>query len=126
MQVLAAPVPGLEASGALVRQRGLVRRPEIGRPPEEPRDVLSEDVEPFARVVAARDALGVCREDGKVAIPPCWQVAPLHLVDLACKLGERGPVRSQELRPPASRCGAARTDAGGEMLADAGRDQKLR
>ena len=74
MQVLAAPVPGLEAARALVRQGGLVRRPEVRRAPEEPRDALRDHVEHFAGGVSARDALGIRREDGEVTIPPCRQV----------------------------------------------------
>src|SRR4030095_15852185 len=80
----------------------------------------------LARGIAPRDALGICRKNGKVSIPSHGQVAPLHRVDLVCKLGVRGPVRREELRPLGARRSAARTDAGGEMLADAVGDEKLR
>src|SRR6266571_4047539 len=125
MQVLAARVPGLEASRALVRQRGLVRRAEIRRAPEEPGDILRQRVQRLARGVAAGEALGIRREDGEVAIPPRRQVSPLHLVDLARKLGVRGPVRGEERRPPTAGGCAARTDAGGEVLANAVGDEEL-
>src|SRR5262249_19669043 len=103
----------------------LVRRTEVRRPAEEPRDVLREHVEDFAGGVAAGDALGISREDGKVAIPSRGEVAPLHQIDLVRELGIRGAVRRQELGPPAARGSAARTDPGGEVLADAIRYQEL-
>src|SRR5262247_4554883 len=40
MQILAARAAGLEIARALVGQSGLVRRPEVTRAAEEPRDVL--------------------------------------------------------------------------------------
>src|SRR5439155_20949484 len=63
---------------------------------------------------------------GEVAIPPCRQVSPLHLIDLARKLRVRRPVRREERRPVASSGSAARTDAGGEVIEDAVGDQELR
>src|SRR2546430_13245804 len=56
---------------------------------------------------------------------PCRQVSPLHLIDLARKLGVLGPVRRKERRPPAPGGRSARADAGGEVLADAVGDQEL-
>src|SRR2546430_14570494 len=57
---------------------------------------------------------------------PCRQVSPLHLIDLARKLGVLRPVRRKERRPPAPGGRSARADAGGEVLADAVGDQELR
>ena len=125
MEILAARSPGLEASRALVRQGRLVGRAEVCRAAEEPRDVLREHVEHVARRVAAGDALGVRREHRKVPIPAVRQVAALHLLDLGRELRMGGPVRREERRPLASRRGAARPDAGGEVLADGVRHQEL-
>src|SRR4030095_5386132 len=83
MEILTAWGPGLEASRALVRQGGLVRRPEVRRAAEQPRDVLREHVEHLARSAPAGDALGIRREDGEIAIPSLRQVASLHLIDLS-------------------------------------------
>src|SRR3989442_8696230 len=126
MQVLTAGLRRLEAPGALVRQGGLVRRPQVGRPSEEPWDVLCEHVEHLARRVAARDALGIRREDGKVPIPSLRQLSPLHLIDLGRELRVGGAIGPEEIGPPASSCGAARPDARGEVLANTVGDQELR
>src|SRR5439155_14953191 len=92
MQGLAAPAPGLEASRALVGQGRLVRRPEVRRAAEQPRDVLSKHVEHLARGLPAGDAFGIRREDGEVAIPPRRQVSSLHLIDLGRELWMGGSV----------------------------------
>src|SRR5262249_27203471 len=126
MEILAARAPGLEASRALVRQGGLVRRREVRRAAEEPRDVLRQDVEHLARRLAAGNALRVGRKHGEVPIPAGRQVTSLHLLDLGRELRMGGAVRREERRPLASRRGTARPDAGGEVLADAVRDQELR
>src|SRR5207253_5392723 len=125
MEILPAPAPGLEASRALVRQGRLVRRPEVGRAAEQPRDVLREYVEHLARSITAGDALGIRREDGEVAIPSRGQVSSLHLIDLGRELRMGGPIRREERGPLASSRSAARPDARGEVLADAIGDQEL-
>ena len=127
MQVLPARVIGLEISRALVRQNGLVRRPEIGRASEKPGDVLRQNVQHLARGVAPRDAFRVGREDGKVAVPPGREFAPLHLVDLG---GERPDTWLDKLRTVPSICAsgfcAACADAGSEVLIDAVGHKELR
>src|SRR5262249_4744050 len=124
-QILAAGSPGLEASRALVRQRGLVRRAEICGASEEPGDVLREDIEHLGRGVATGEALGIGREDGKVLVPSGGQLSSLHLIDLVRQVRMPRLVRSKEGRPLASQRGATRPDAGGKVLADAIGDEKL-
>src|SRR5262245_14737058 len=126
MQVLAVRRLGLKVSRALVGQRGLVRWSQVRRPAEEPRDVLREHVEYFARRIPAGDALGIRREHREVAIPTYRQVPRLHLIDLFRELGILLAVRRHERGPPASRGGAACPDAGREALAHAVGDQELR
>src|SRR5262249_43556310 len=123
---LARQAPGLEAARALVRQGRLVGRAEVRRAAEEPRNVLRQYIEDLGRRIPAGNALRVGRKHGQVPIPAGRQVASLHLLDLGGELRMRGPVRREECRPLASRRGAARPDAGGEVLTDAVRDQELR
>ena len=117
MQVPAAGTAGLEVAGAREFQRRLVRGAEVRRAADEPGDVLGEHVEHLARGVAPGDALGVGREDRQIAVPAGRQLAPLHLVDLVRELGELLAVVGEELVPARARLGAARADAGIEMLA---------
>ena len=69
VQVPAARAGGLEISGAGERQRRLVRRAEVGRATEEPRDVLREDVQHLARGLPSRHTLRIGREHGEVRDP---------------------------------------------------------
>src|SRR5262245_60492336 len=115
MQVLPARVVRLEVSRALVFECGLVRRTQVRRAPQQPRDVLGEDVEDLPRSVAPGDSLRVGRKDGEMAIPTGRQFAPLHLIDLNCQLGKLGAVTRKEIGPPPVELIAALADARGKM-----------
>src|SRR5262249_49904818 len=97
----------------------------VRRPAEEPRDVLREYVEHLAGRLAASEALGIRRKNGKIAIPSGRQLSTLHLLDLGREVGVLPPVGLEQRRPALSRLGAARPDAGSEVLAHVVRDQEL-
>src|SRR5205823_13597663 len=126
VQVLAPGTVRLEVARPLVLERGLVRRPEIRRSAQEPRDVLRQHVQHLARGVAPREALRIGREDGKIPVPAGRELPPLHQIDLVRELRMLRPVRGEELRPASSRLRTARAYAGAEMLPDAVGDEELR
>ena len=126
VQIPAAGAGGLEISGACEGQRRLVRRTEVGRATQEPRDVLREDVQNLARGLPARQPLRVGREHREVTVPALRQLTSLHPIDLRRQIRVLGSVRGEELRPCAMRFGAALPDAGSEVLADTVRDEERR
>ncbi len=78
VEVLPARVISLEISCALIRQNSLVRWSKIRRPSEKPGNVLSQNVQRFARGVPSRKALRISWEDGKVFVPTRGKFTSLH------------------------------------------------
>src|SRR5258706_15463065 len=109
MQVSPCRMIGFEVSRTRVRQRCLVRRSKIRRTPEEPGNVLCENVQRLARSVPPRNALGIGWKDGKVAIPAGWQFTPLYQLDLVRQLGILRAIGGKEFHPLAPRLSAARS-----------------
>src|SRR5215510_3479733 len=126
MQVAAAWSRGLEIAGARKRKRGPVRRAEVGRSSQEPRNVLGDYVEYLAGGVAPGDALGIGREARQVAVPSGRELAALHLIYLGGEIGELAAVVGKERLPPRARGRPARADAGIELFAHPVGNEKLR
>src|SRR5262245_58641807 len=125
MQVFPRRALGLEVSRALVCQRRLVRRSKIRGTPEEPGDILCQNVQRLARSIPPRDPLGIGWKDGQVAVPAGRQFAPLHQFDLGCAIGVLGAIGGKAFRPLAPRLSAARAYPSSNMVVDAIRHQKL-
>src|SRR5262245_392815 len=116
MQVAAAWSRGLEIAGARKGKRGPVRRAEVGRSSQEPRNVLGDHVEYLAGGVAPGDALGIGREARQVAVPSGRELAALHLIDLGGALGELAAVGGKERLPPRASASRPRADGGREWV----------
>src|SRR5258707_13108541 len=86
MQVLPARAVGLEISGAIEFEGGLVRRREVGRASEKPGDILRDNVQHLARCAAPGHALGAGQEDREVSVPPPRKLPSLHRIDLGSKI----------------------------------------
>src|SRR5258708_10185517 len=99
MEILPAWVAGLEISRAFESQGGLVRRPQIRGSTQNPGDVLRENVEPFSRRFPPRDALCVSRKRGEILVPPGWEFAALHQVDLGREFGVLCSIRPNQHGP---------------------------
>src|SRR5262245_37254102 len=110
VQVLSSQVIRLEMAGAFVSKQGLVRWAEVGRSAQEPRDVLRQNVEHFARGFASSDALWVRRKYGQIAIPAIREFTPLHLFDLGGEFRIVDAVILEKLLPLPVRRRAARSD----------------
>ena len=127
MQVLAAGRAGLEVAGAVELQRRLVRRPEVGRAAEEPRNVLREHVQHLARRVAARrcpwhrpGTPAGCGPSRSGSSRRCiWSIS-------VASAGILRAIGGEQLVPRRVRRRAARADAGSEVLAHAVGHQELR
>src|SRR4051812_27883162 len=125
MQVPAAGCPRLDVSGSLEQQGGLVGRAEVRRSTDQPRDILCQRVEHFARGIPSGNALGVGRKDRESGIPLRRQLTPLHQVDLGRELRIFRPVSREQLGPAFMGLAATRADSGGEVLGHGGRNQEL-
>src|SRR5215831_3817144 len=119
MQVFPCRAMGLEVSRALVRQRRLVRRSKIRRTPEEPGDVLRQNVQRLTRSIPPRDPLRIGWKDRKVAVPTGRQFTPLHQFDLGGAFGVLGAIGGKAFRPLAPRLSAAHSYPSGKMVVDA-------
>ena len=124
-RILPVGVSAWKSPAPVVGEQGPVRRPEVGRAAEKPRDVLREDVQHLAGGVASGDALCVRREHREIAIPSGGKFAALHLVDLGGELGEGPAIAIEELHPFAPGRRAARADSLREVLIDAVGHQEL-
>src|SRR5262249_60669247 len=102
MEIPAAGSVRLEVSGAIKYKGRLVRRPEIRRPAEQPRDILREDIEDLARGIASGDALRIGRKNGKLGIPSGRQFTSLHQVNLVCEIRIFRVVSREEFGPTAA------------------------
>ncbi len=126
MEVFSAWAICLEVSCPLELQGGFVRGAKIGRAPEEPGNVLRQDVQHLARGIPPCDAFRVGRKLGEICVPSGRQLAPLHLVDFAGQFGILDPVAREQVHPPPP-CGiATRANSRGKMFANAIGNQELR
>src|SRR5690349_19293924 len=125
MQVLAPRAVGLNIARPLVGEGGFVRRPQIGRAPEKPGDVLRERVEHFARGLPPRDAPRVTWKNGQIAVPPDGEFTSLHQVNLAGELWVLGSIGLEAFGPLAPGLSAARAHPSRKVLPDGFGDQKL-
>src|SRR5262245_15054653 len=126
MQVAAAWSRGLEIAGARKGKRGPVRRGEVGRSSQEPRNSLCDHSKYLAGVFAPGDALGIGREARQVTVPSGRELAALHLIDLGGEIGKLAAVVGKERLPPRARGSPARADAGIELFAHPVGNEKLR
>src|ERR1700751_3179459 len=125
MQILTTGVIGLKISGALVLQRRLVRRTEIGRSAQKPRNILRQNGEHLAGSFAASDTLWISRKSRQILIPSLRQLPALHEINIVGQFGIFNRVRGEHISPLAARFRTARTDARHEMLPNSTRHQKL-
>src|SRR4030095_1323688 len=117
---------GLELARALECYLCFVGRPESSGPTEEPRDILREHIQHFARCLPTRDALCIGGKNWKIPIPPCRKVASLHQFDLIREIGKLFAISRDQLRPLRSGVLAAFANTVFEMAVDAIRHEKLR
>src|SRR5262245_56360067 len=116
MQVPAPRGIGLKVLGSLERQCGFVGGSEISRSTQQPGDVSRQRVEHFTRGVSSRHALAVGRKNGKPRTPSSRQLAPLHLIDLAGKLGIFRLVGRQQLAPAIVGLCPTAANSGGKVI----------
>src|SRR6201993_4520850 len=126
VQVLAFRSVRLEVSGARIRQGSFVRRTQIGGATQEPRNVLRQHVQRFARGVATGDTFRVGGKCWKVKIPSRWKLAPLYQFNLTCEARILCAIRFDQALPLAPRFRAAFADSGGEVVVHAIGNEKLR
>ena len=125
VHIPAAVAVGGEVAGALEGEPGLGRGGQVGRAAHEPGDVLRDRVLHLRRGVAARDALGVGREDRDVLVPALRQVAVLHQLELLGQLGILRLVGLDLLEPGVAGLFPTLADAVLIVLVDAVGDEEL-
>jgi hypothetical protein len=126
VQVAPAVGAGLELARALELELGLVRRAQVGRTAQEPRDVLGQDVEHLVRRVASGDTFGIGREYRQVAVPVGGELTLLHLLDFGGELRILRAILCEKIVPRRVRFRAAIADARREVLFHAVGNQELR
>src|SRR5579863_5081579 len=125
MEVFPTRASGLKVARTVESQSGLVRRTKITAAAEKPGDVLGKHIQYFCRCVPSREAFGVGRERGEIAVPPGWQLPALHQVNLGCEFGVLRSIRVDQLGPFSSGFRAACADASLKVLVDTFRHQEL-
>src|SRR5262245_3520064 len=119
MEVLSTRAIGLKIPSTLKGQQGLIRRSQIGRASEEPRNVLGKHVQHLSGRFPSRNALRVNSKDGEVPIPSGGEFAPLHLGDLNRQFGGGTSVSLEEPCPFLAGLCAPYADPRGEVVIDA-------
>src|SRR4029453_279970 len=107
MEILPAQIISLEVSSPFIVENGLVRWSKIRRPSEKPGNVLSQNIQRFARGIAPSDSFRIRCEHREVAIPTGREFAPLHQFDLGLCVRILSSISCKQFGPfPSSFCAA--------------------
>src|SRR4029453_16975345 len=108
MEILPAQIISLEVSSPFIVENGLVRWSKIRRPSEKPGNVLSQNIQRFARGIAPSDSFRIRCEYREVAIPAGREFAPLHQFDLGRSVRVLSSIGCKQFGPfPSSFCAAS-------------------
>src|SRR5215813_814423 len=107
VEILAARGVTLEVSRAFVVEDGLVRVLNVAGPTEKPGNVLSQNIQRFARGIAPSDSFRIRCEHREVAIPTGREFAPLNQFDLGRCVRILSSISCKQFGPfPSSFCAA--------------------
>src|SRR5438876_616836 len=111
MEIAPAVAPRLEIACAFKLQSGSVGGRKVCRSANQPRHILSENVENLARAVTRSNTLGISRKRRQILVPAIWKLAMLHPVDLVSKFGESLRVGVEQFFPIVAKLAAAFPDS---------------